>query len=70
VINLGSVSNPVVPDLYATYVLHMAQKNAHRIVNRQVLYDRIAVLQQIKNVAYPSARFLTNVMNGEWVRTD
>lgn len=59
VINLGSVSNPVTPDLRASYALLDADAHGYRIQVRRVAYDREAVIQAIEHVRHPTAAFLT-----------
>lgn len=54
VINLGSVSNPVTPDLQATYGLLEADAAGYRLQVRRVEYDREAVISAIKRVRHPT----------------
>jgi predicted phosphodiesterase len=57
-INLGSVSNPVAPDLQASYALLDADAHGYRIQVRRVAYDCEAVIKAIEHVRHPTAAFL------------
>src|SRR5947208_3029952 len=48
VVNLGSVSNPVNPELQATYAILEADNSGHTIMLRRVNYDREAVIRAIE----------------------
>ena len=65
VINLGSVSNPVTPGLYATYALLDADAQGYSIQLRSVDYDREAVINAIEQSRHPTLSFLTGFMRGE-----
>jgi predicted phosphodiesterase len=67
VINLGSVSNPVTPDLQASYALLDADAHGYRIQVRRVAYDREAVIKAIEQVRHPTPAFLIGLMRGERV---
>ncbi|MCA9930909.1 MAG: metallophosphoesterase family protein [Anaerolineales bacterium] len=69
VINLGSVSNPIVPGLAATYCLLNAESDGYQIEHRAVAYNREAVLAQITEVAHPAADFLAKFMRGEMIKS-
>ncbi|MCP5096693.1 MAG: hypothetical protein GY943_14165 [Chloroflexi bacterium] len=70
VVNLGSVSNPIVPGLYATYVLLTATVDGCQVEHRKVAYDETAVLQQLQEVAHPAGEFISKFMRGEFVKTE
>ena len=64
-VNLGSVSNPLMPHLEATYVLLEAGPAGYEVTPRQVPYDRAAVLARIKAVNHPCAGYLEDVFRGD-----
>ena len=67
-INLGSVSNPLVPHLNATYVLLEADDSGYHAVHIEVPYDRQAVINQIRAVNHPCADYITLFFNGDMSR--
>jgi len=67
VINLGSVSNPVTPDLQATYALLDANEHGYHIQLRRVDYDHEAVIQAIEQSHHPTPSFLIAFMRGECI---
>ena len=66
VVNLGSVSNPVVPDLLASYVILEANQAGYRIQYRPVKYDRKAVIAAAYNVRHPAAEYIEKFMRGQF----
>jgi predicted phosphodiesterase len=58
VINLGSVSNPIMPDVQASYALLDADTHGYRIQLRRVAYDREAVIKAIERVQHPTSAYL------------
>lgn len=67
-VNLGSVSNPQTPDLCAWYAILAADELGYRIEQRQVAYDREAVIAQLEEVRHPAPDFIVRYMRGEFVR--
>ncbi|GHO49543.1 metallophosphoesterase family protein [Ktedonospora formicarum] len=67
VLNLGSVSNPIIPELQATYALLKADANGYQLHPRFVDYDHQAVITAIERSHHPAAEFLTQFMRGERV---
>jgi predicted phosphodiesterase len=67
-INLGSVSNPVTPDLRASYVLVDDDRHGHSLTHRRVAYDHEEVQSRIANSAHPQADYLASYQRGEQVR--
>lgn len=65
VVNLGSVSNPVTPDLRASYVLLDADENGYQVELRRVEYDRAAVIGELKRVRHPAGEFIAQFLRGE-----
>lgn len=69
VINLGSVANPRIPTLEATYVLLDADSSGYKVSHRFVSYDRDAVLQSVDAIHHPAAGFIQSFMRGEKIAT-
>jgi predicted phosphodiesterase len=67
-INLGSVSNPITPDLRASYVLVADDAHGHSLTHRRVAYDHDEVLARIRSSSHPQAGFLASFQRGEQVR--
>lgn len=65
VINLGSVSNPITPGLYATYGLLEADEHGYSVQLRRVDYDHEAVIKAIEQSRHPTPSFLIGFMRGE-----
>jgi predicted phosphodiesterase len=65
VINLGSVSNPVIPGLQATYGLLEADARGYHIQLRRVDDDREAVITAIEQAHPPTPAFLISHLRGE-----
>lgn len=64
-VNVGSVSNPLPPDLRASYMILEADEAAHRLQHRQVAYDRAAVVAELQRVHHPAAEYISRYMRGE-----
>jgi predicted phosphodiesterase len=65
VVNVGSVSNPVVPDLLASTTILEADRTGYRIQHRSVAYDRQAVIAAAHAVRHPAAAFIEKFMTGQ-----
>jgi predicted phosphodiesterase len=65
VVNLGSVSNPLAPDLRASYYWLEADERGYRLENRRVEYDRAAVIAQLQHIRHPGTAALAAHMRGE-----
>ncbi len=65
VINLGSVSNPLAPDLRAKYILLEADGDGYRAERCFVDYDREEVIAALKAIRPPMADFLITLFQGE-----
>lgn len=65
VVNLGSVSNHLVPDLHVWYVLLTANAEGYHIQHRRVDYDRKAVIQKLEELRHPSRNYIIRFMRGE-----
>jgi diadenosine tetraphosphatase ApaH/serine/threonine PP2A family protein phosphatase len=64
-VNLGSVSNPIAPDLRASYVMLDADENGHRIEHRRVAYDCDAVIDALEQLNHPGKGWLIKHHRGE-----
>jgi predicted phosphodiesterase len=60
VVNVGSVGNPTVPGLGATYVLLEADASGYRLRFRRVPYDAGAVLAALQRVRHPAAPWIAD----------
>lgn len=67
-VNLGGVSNPIVDDLRASYVVLHADEGGHRIEHRWVGYDRDAFLASLARSGHPAADYIASFQRGEQVR--
>jgi|SRR5688572_8894567 len=65
VVNPGSISNPLPPDLRASYAILEAHKNGYTIRHRRVDYDREAVIKAVQEVNHPAFEYITRFMKGE-----
>jgi predicted phosphodiesterase len=64
-VNLGSVSNPLPPDLRASYVLVDATEDSHTIENVRVDYDHDAAIAALEAVNHPGRQYLVAHLRGE-----
>jgi predicted phosphodiesterase len=64
VVNVGSVSNPVRPDLRASYVLLEASDAGYHIEHRRVEYDREGVIAALEHLRHPGSGFIIQHMRG------
>ena len=67
VVNLGSVSNPMAPDLRASYALLAADESGYALRPRRVDYDHAAVIAAIERSHQPGAAYLLRFQRGEAV---
>jgi diadenosine tetraphosphatase ApaH/serine/threonine PP2A family protein phosphatase len=66
IVNLGSVSNPIAPDLRASYVLLTAGSSGYQIEHRRVDYDHQAVIETLERIRHPGAAFIIRHLRGEY----
>jgi predicted phosphodiesterase len=64
-VNLGSVSNPVPPDLRASYVVVDAGTAGAQVQHRRVGYDRDAVIDALERQNHPGKAWLIAHQRGE-----
>lgn len=65
VVNLGSISNPLVPDLRAKYTILESNAQGYWLEQRRVDYDRRAVVEQLTRVHHPARDFIAHFLRGE-----
>jgi predicted phosphodiesterase len=64
-VNLGSVSNPLAPDLRASYVIVEAGQHSYEVSHHRVDYDRQAVIDEMQRLRHPGARYVISHLRGE-----
>jgi predicted phosphodiesterase len=64
-VNVGSVSNPVAPDLRASYVILDADTDGYHVEHRRVEYDRAAVISAVEQLKHPGRGFVIKHQRGE-----
>ena len=69
VINPGSVGNPLIPSLRATYAILEADESGYRVQHRAVDYDRKLAERKAWEVRHPQAEFISGFLRGERVRS-
>jgi predicted phosphodiesterase len=67
VVNVGSVSNPVPPDLRADYVLLEATPSGYQLEHCRVDHDRDAAVAALGRMRHPGARFIVELLEGRYV---
>lgn len=65
VVNLGSLSNHVLPEIYASYVVLEADATSHHLEHCRVDYDCEIVIREMARVHYPGAEFVSRYLRGE-----
>ncbi len=65
VVNPGSVSNPMPPDLRASYAILTAQTSGYNLIFRRVDYDRQACIEAAREVGQPSWKYIEQFMLGQ-----
>ncbi len=64
-VNLGSISNPVAPDLRASYVIVEGNNGAHTVEHVRVDYDHDAVVTMLEALGHPGREWLIRHQRGE-----
>lgn len=67
-LNPGSISNPIVDDPRAAYVVIHADDDAHVIEHRRVPYDTEAFLLALADSGHPQPDYIASFQRGEQVR--
>jgi len=67
IVNLGSLSNPIAPDLRASYAILQADASGYQIQHRRVDYDREAVVAALQRLNHPGASFIIKHLRGQWL---
>ena len=70
VINPGSVSNPLAPDLRASYALLDATVDGLEVTHRRVAYDHQAVIRAIYRSQHPAGDFMVRHQLGRYTVED
>ncbi len=65
VVNPGSISNPLTPDLRASYVTINADQTGYDLTFHRVDYDREAAVSAIKRSHHPAPDYLVDYMRGD-----
>jgi len=65
VVNLGSVSLPVLPDLRASYVLLDTDAQGYRLTLRKVDYDHQQVIDQLQTQKHPACSTICGFLQGK-----
>ena len=66
VVNLGCVSNPIPPDLRASYAVLEADQSGYQITIHRVAYNRQAVIAAVERVRHPAAAYIVRLMQGQY----
>ena len=69
VVNPGSVGNPMIPSLRATYAILEADESGYRVEHRAVEYDRKLAEEKAWAVQHPQAEFISSFLRGDRVRS-
>jgi len=64
-VNIGSVSNPLSPDLRASYAIVDGDEQEYRIEQWRVVYDRQAVIAELERVRHPTRNYIIQFMLGK-----
>ncbi len=67
VVSVGSVSNPLAPDLRASYVILEANESGYAVEHSCVSYDLEAAIAATERVRHPAAAFITRHFRGKIV---
>jgi hypothetical protein len=57
-LNPGSVSNPVIDDVRACYLILHADRHGHRVEHRRVGYDLDDYLRAVRESGHPATRHI------------
>ena len=68
VVNPGSIGNPLIPSLRATYAVLEADASGYRVQHRAVDYDRKLAERKAWEVRHPQAEFISSFLRGDRVR--
>ena len=64
VVNPGCVSNPIAPDLRASYAIIDASNDGYDVHHRRVAYDHHAFIDMVRRSHHPAAEFIINQQLG------
>jgi predicted phosphodiesterase len=63
-VNAGSISNPLAPDLRASYLLLDADESCYTVTTRFVEYDHEAVIEAVKKSRHPGMEYIIGFQKG------
>jgi predicted phosphodiesterase len=66
IVNLGAVSLSATEDKCSSYVLLDAGQDRYEVQHRRVLYDRSAVIEQLKSIGHPGRAYLIKHLSDGW----
>ena len=69
VVNPGSVGNPLIPSLRATYAVLEVDERGYRVEHRAVEYDRKLAERKAWEVQHPQAEFISSFLRGDRARS-
>jgi putative phosphoesterase len=69
VVNPGSVGNPQIPSLRATYAVLEADEDGYRVEHRAVAYDKRLAEQKAREAQHPQVDFIVSFLRGERTRS-
>lgn len=67
-LNGGSVSNPIVDDRRASYLVIHADERGHTVEHRRASYDHDEFLRRVEGSSYPDTDFIASFQRGDQVR--
>lgn len=70
VVNPGSVSNPVIPGLWASYAILETTSRSYQVQHYKVDYDRAAVIRLLQKVRHPAEAFISGFFQGKFIREE
>lgn len=65
ILNPGSISNPRLPILAASYAMLEVTDKGYKIEHRTIEYDRDKVIFQLEKLRHPGAKFIIGHLRGE-----
>ena len=68
VVNPGSIGNPLIPSLRATYAILEADESGYRVEHRAVDYDKQLAEKMVWEARHPAAAYISSFLRGERVR--
>ena len=66
VVNVGSVSNPLLPDLRASWALLIADEEGYAVEFHRAEYDTQSVIDDLERLQHPGRRWISAHLRGEF----